>query len=247
MSRMARIISGTGVYHVMLRGIDKREVFLNRADYEKFLYYIKKAKEKSGFDLLAYCLMPNHVHLLIKEGNEAVGHAIRRITVGYVQYHNLLHERTGHLFQNRFKSEAVEDEKYLLTVMRYIHQNPLKAGIVNDISKYRWSSYQEYLMNEYELIDKSIIISYFPDKNAFIKYNGDKCEEECMDITEKIRCTDIVVAERVSEILEDVRVLREMEARKRNDVLKKIKEHSGASSRQLERVLGIGKNIIERA
>lgn len=74
--------------------------------------------------------MQNHVHLLIKEGKEEIGDSIRRITVGYAQYHNRNHVRTGHLFQNRYKSEPVDDDRYLLVVLRYIHQNPLKAGIV---------------------------------------------------------------------------------------------------------------------
>ena len=141
MSRNARKKSEIGIYHVMLRGIDKMNIFLCDSDYYIFLNHIKMAKERSNFLLLAYCLMTNHVHLLIKEGNEDLGDIIRRIAVGYAQYFNNKNGRIGHLFQNRFRSEPVNDERYLLVLLRYIHQNPVKAGIVKSIHEYKWSSY----------------------------------------------------------------------------------------------------------
>lgn len=87
--------------------------------------------------------MGNHVHILIKEGKEDLGNVMRRIGASYVYWYNVKYDRVGHLFQDRFKSEAVEDNRYLLSVLRYIHQNPLKAGIVSDIREYKWSSYKQ--------------------------------------------------------------------------------------------------------
>ncbi len=112
MPRYAREKSQTGIYHIMLRGIDKREIFITQNDYNKFLHYVELAKEKSEFSLLVYCLMTNHVHMLIREGKEEIGNSVRRIATGYAQHHNRVHGRTGHLFQNRYKSEPVNDEKY---------------------------------------------------------------------------------------------------------------------------------------
>ena len=85
--------------------------------------------------------MSNHIHLLIEEGREDLGIVFRRIGARYVYWYNRKYKRSGHLFQDRYKSEAVKNDKYLLTVLRYIHQNPIKAGIENDIRKYPWSSY----------------------------------------------------------------------------------------------------------
>ena len=130
MSRVSRKKSKTGIYHIMLRGIDKRNIFLDNEDRKKFIEKLKIARETAGFRLHGYCLMDNHVHLLIEE-NEEIGTSIKRITVGYVQWHNNKHERTGHLFQNRYLSEPVETDAYLLTVLRYIHQNPVKAKITS--------------------------------------------------------------------------------------------------------------------
>jgi REP element-mobilizing transposase RayT len=144
MPRQARVKSKTGIYHVMLKGIDDRDIFLDDDDRSKFLEQLLKSKEKGDFSLLAYCLMDNHVHLLIEE-NEEIGKSIKRMAVGYVLWHNYKYGRKGHLFQNRFNSEAVETESYFLTVVRYIHQNPVKAGIVHFPGDYYWSSYQQYL------------------------------------------------------------------------------------------------------
>jgi REP element-mobilizing transposase RayT len=140
MARQAREKSSTGIYHVILKGLDGRNIFLDDADRLMFMDKLKKARQAGGFKLYAYCLMDNHVHLLMKE-EEELGQSIKRITVGYVQLHNNKYGRSGHLFQNRFNSEAVEDDCYLMTVLRYIHRNPLKAGIISKLESYPWSSY----------------------------------------------------------------------------------------------------------
>lgn len=96
----------------MLRGIDKREIFLDDKDKEMFLSYLSEAKEKSSCLIYGYCQMNNRVHILIQEGSELIGESVKRITVGYVQWHNYKYSRTGHLFQNRYKSKVVEDDGY---------------------------------------------------------------------------------------------------------------------------------------
>ena len=113
MPRRAREKSITGIYHIMLRGIDKRDVFLDDEDRMQFIENIIKAKQVGKFELYGYCLMDNHIHMLINEG-EPIGITVKRITVGYVGWHNRKYERTGHLFQNRYTSEPVETESYLL-------------------------------------------------------------------------------------------------------------------------------------
>ncbi|MFA7573494.1 MAG: transposase [Lutispora sp.] len=164
MPRLARKKSETGIYHIMLRGIDKRDIFMSKWDYGKFLEYIKKAKDKSAFQVFGYCLMTNHVHMLLKTEMDDIGDIIKRIAVGYAQYHNIRNGRTGHLFQNRFRSEVVDTEAYFLTVLRYIHQNPVKAGMVKDVKVYKWSSYIEYIDNSKNLlVDAAFALGFFPD------------------------------------------------------------------------------------
>ncbi len=144
MPRQPRKKSNTGIYHVMLKGIDDRNIFLHEGDRKKFLFQMFQAKGKGGFSLLAYCLMDNHAHLLLEE-NEELGTTMKRITVGYVLWHNHLYGRSGHLFQNRYLSEVVESDEYFVTVARYIHQNPVTAGLVKKAATYPWSSYKQYI------------------------------------------------------------------------------------------------------
>lgn len=163
MPRLARVKSITGIYHIMLRGIDKRDIFLEDEDIIKFLENISNAKKICNFEIYGYCLMDNHVHMLMKEYEE-IGTSIKRIIVGYVGCHNKKYERTGNLFQNRYLSEPVTTEGYLLTVLRYIHQNPVKAKMVNNAQDYRWSSYYNYYLiyNEQNtMIDGNLIKTYF--------------------------------------------------------------------------------------
>lgn len=161
MPRSARLKSESGIYHVMLRGIDKRNIFMNPADYEKFIESMIKAKEKAKLSVYAYCLMTNHVHILIKQHAEDVGDTVKRIAVSYAQYHNNRYGRTGHLFQNRFLSETVDNYQYFLTAIRYIHQNPVKAGIIKNVGDYKWSSYNEYIDDDKNVIESEFAIGYF--------------------------------------------------------------------------------------
>lgn len=136
MPRSARNKSSTGIYHIILRGINKQRIFEDNEDNRKFLETIKTHQETSEYQIYAYCLMSNHVHLLMKEGNENLGMAFRRIGASYVYWYNWKYNRRGHLFQDRYRSEAVETDEYFLTVLRYIHQNPIKAGITKEIHSY---------------------------------------------------------------------------------------------------------------
>lgn len=243
MPRGPREKSKTGIYHIMMRGIDKRGIFLCESDNYAFLHHVEHAREKSNFSLFAYCLMVNHVHLLIKEGNEEIGDSIRRINVGYAQYHNNKHTRVGHLFQNRFLSEPVDNDAYLLAVVRYIHQNPLKAKIVNRMSDYQWSSYRNYLTRRSTLVDFEDVMGYFGSVNEFINFHTQEGNEQCLEYIEKTRFSDDDLYQTVKDIVEPEK-LKKMENVERNELIKKIKEETGASSRQLERVLGIGRSII---
>jgi len=149
----------------MLRGINRQDLFEDDEDKQRFIETLKTYKEKSGFSLYAYCLMSNHIHLLLKEEKEPISLIIKRISSSYVYYYNWKHSRCGHLFQERFKSEVVEDDSYLLTVLRYIHQNPVKAKIIKEIEKYKWSSYNEYTC-ESKMVDTNYALAIFAEEKV---------------------------------------------------------------------------------
>ncbi|SNS53041.1 REP element-mobilizing transposase RayT [Anaerovirgula multivorans] len=248
MARMARTKSKTGIYHIMLRGIDKRNIFLDDEDRMKFLEKLLKAREVGRFKLYGYCLMDNHVHMLIEE-QEEIGKSIKRITVGYVQWHNTKHERTGHLFQNRYNSEAVETEGYLINVLRYIHQNPVKAKMVRNAKDYPWSSYHQYLLEynqQSSFIDTEIVMSYYAGQEEFENYMNTETKEEFLEYKQTKKYTDTSLKKIIEK---DIRIedLVHLPIEKRNKRIKDIYRNTEASIRQLARVLELGKGVIEKA
>ena len=142
MPRKPRESSGTGIYHVMLRGINRQDIFDDAEDYWTFIRMMSTVP----CYIYAYCLMPNHVHLLIAEKSLKVGEVVKSIASCYVLYYNKKYGRIGHLLQDRFKSEPCNDSGYFLTLFRYIHQNPVKAGLVKTAKGYMYSSWgNDYL------------------------------------------------------------------------------------------------------
>jgi REP element-mobilizing transposase RayT len=160
MSRTARIKSSTGIYHIITRGINQQNIFSSDDDYERLLSTLARYCRKSKSEIYAYCLMDNHIHLLLKEGQESIATTMKKIGTSYVYYYNWQYNRKGHLFQDRYKSEPVEDDAYFLTVLRYIHQNPVKAGITDDPATYPWSSYTEYT-DKVKLVNTSFTLKLF--------------------------------------------------------------------------------------
>ena len=148
MPRTPRLKSQSGIYHIMLRGINQQIIFEDDEDYIKFIDTLKSYKAISGYEVFAYCLMSNHVHILLKVGKEDLDVIMKRIAGSYVYWYNWKYYRKGHLFQDRFKSEPIDDNEYFFTVLRYIHRNPLKAGITEKIDEYKYCSYNEYIINE---------------------------------------------------------------------------------------------------
>ncbi|SCX76614.1 transposase [Alkaliphilus peptidifermentans] len=251
MPRRARDKSSTGTYHVMLRGINGQKIFEDYEDYRKLLDIIKEYKEKSGYEIYAYCLMSNHIHLLIKEGKEDLGIIFRRIGAKYVYWYNWKYKRRGHLFQDRYKSEVVEDDSYFLTVLRYIHQNPLKAGIEKDIKKYLWTSYKEYIEGE-ELCETKYVLTLFSrDKKRaiplFESFHAQKNNDKCLDYYEQIRLNDIEATEIIKKTADviDLNEIQNFESEKRNELIKQFK-NKGLSIRQIERLTGISFGVIRR-
>ncbi len=159
MPRMARKVSSTRVYHIILRGNDRQDIFFDEQDYKKFIKEIKNTEEKYKYELYAYCLMTNHVHLVIYDKNDMLSKIIQSLAVTYSAYFSKKYERTGHLFQNRFLSKEVETREYLMQVCRYIHQNPVKAKI-SKIDNYKWSSFKEYINGE-KIISTKMLLSLF--------------------------------------------------------------------------------------
>ena len=247
MPRQARKKAESGIYHAMLRGIDRQQIFEDSEDYFRFLDIVQECREVCGFELYAYCLMGNHVHLLLKVQEENLETVFKRIGGRYVYYYNVKYRRVGHLFQDRFKSEPVEDDAYFLTVLRYIHQNPVKAKICNKVADYHYSSYAEYL-HKSDTVDTDFALGMLA-KEEFIEFNNARNDDQCLEITVPKRSpvTDteaMVIIEKVSHC-RTVTEFQGLEEKKKERYIKKIYE-KGVSIRQIGRLTGISKGLIEK-
>ena len=174
MARQQRAKSETGIYHIMLRGINRQQVFFDDEDYYMFLNVLSKVKTVSGFKLYAYCLMSNHVHLLIEEGCEPLSKVFMRIGDSFVYRYNCKYDRIGGVFQGRYKSIPVNDDEYFISVLRYIHQNPVKAGLVNKCDQYKFSSYNEYFKSN-SFVDIGFAIEII-GINEFVRLHNEQLD-----------------------------------------------------------------------
>ena len=244
MPRAARKKSSTGIYHVMLRGINRQSIFLDDEDNEKFMQTLKECKIESEFELYGYCLMGNHLHLLLKEGKESLSLVFRRIGARYVYWYNWKYKRSGHLFQDRYKSEAVESDPYFTVVLRYIHQNPMKAGICGSIGEYRWSSYNEYI-NKKGIVDCEYALGIIGN-NSFEKFMEEKSDGHCLELNDSgKRMTDEELIAKIEEVFKIKAIMIQNEPmEKRNHILGSILKIGGVSTRQLSRVSGVSTGII---
>lgn len=145
MTRPIRIQYPGAYYHVTSRGNERKEIFRGKGDREQFLAYLKSAYLRYGAVIHVFCLMGNHYHLLIETPKGNLSQIMLHINGAYTNYFNIKHKRRGHLFQGRYKSILVEADAYAGELSRYIHLNPVRAGLVDMPEKYLWSSYQYYI------------------------------------------------------------------------------------------------------
>jgi REP element-mobilizing transposase RayT len=152
MARSLRIEFPGAFYHVTARGNEKKKIFFVRSDYVRFTSYLKTAQEKYGYALHGYVLMPNHYHLLVETPNGNLSELMHYINGSYVNTINRRRRRSGHLLQGRYRAILIERDPYLLEVSRYIHLNPVRAGIVTRPEEYAYSSYLSYIGGKKEEI-----------------------------------------------------------------------------------------------
>ncbi len=181
------------IYHVILRGNEKKNIFFTEEEKQRFKETLSKMMVKYNFKTHAFCIMDNHVHLIINDNGNDISKIMKSINISYAYFYNRIHRRCGHLFQDRFRSEIIKDEVYFLQVSKYIHNNPVKAGIVKSAGEYKWSSYNLYTGREkdrYNLVETEKllgIISSIRSKavSEYIRYvSEDEETAKIMDVEE---------------------------------------------------------------
>ena len=255
MARQARRRSCSDYYHLIVRGIGRQVLFEEPKDYRYFLNLLRRNSADCGLSVCAYCLMENHVHLLVNDPDFCQSLFMKKIGICYASYYNRKYERTGHLFQDRFLSELIENEPALLNVFRYILNNPAKAGI-SAAASYEWSSFSEYAVSG-SFVDTAIFQKLIGGRDRFRAFmNGEEIDRqhECggadqdfLDFDSK-RNDDRWAQGVICSHLQgrSGTFLQTMDRMERNLVLRELKEE-GMSVRQIERLTGINRNIVQRA
>ena len=239
----------------MIRGNERRNIFRDDEDRYRLMDTLYEKKQGDKFYLHAFCLMDNHIHLLISEGIEDIALVMKRITVSYVHYFNKKYNRIGHLFQDRFRSEAIEEDRYILSLTRYIHQNPVKANLVKTASEYSWSSYNSYPGKNYfsKMLDTDTILGIFStDKEIAQKlFINDMITlplGSFIDIPDDNNIMDELMAKELfMKTLLELRIdLNKCPKSELVNMLKEFKEATNLSLRKMSTITGLSKDKISQ-
>ena len=244
MPRQARIKSDSGYLHLIVQGIGKQTLFESREDYLFFLNRLERFCREVDVGVCAYCLMENHVHLLVHDRKENAALLMKKLGVSYSQYYNHRYQRQGHLFQDRYLSEPVGDEAYLVTVFRYILNNPRKAGIC-PARDYEWSSYGLYA-HPTEMMELSLLRELIGDDRHYAAFIAMENDDVCLEFEARKRDDDWAKAIITGQLNADSgTALQSLNRKDRNAALQRLLE-KGLTVRQIERLTGISRGVIQR-
>ena len=252
MPRKSREYSISNIYHVILKGNDRQDIFYDEEDRYLFLEKIKILRKKFKFDVFSYCLMSNHIHIVIKVEDIFLSKLMQSLGIRYSMYFNKKYNRTGHLFEERFFSKKIENLRYLLEVTKYIHRNPEKACI-QKTEDYKWSSYNEYIYGNRDIIDTRVLLHYYDNKiENFKKHTLENNDKEIIgkyaEFELKKMLSEIELNEIIKKKFELINAsdISNLEVDKRNAYIKELKEIEGTSLSQLSRVTKVSKYYIKK-
>lgn len=238
----------SGFYHVMLRGNGRQLIFEDDADRREFLSCLDNAIEREGVSLIAWCLMDNHVHLIIDDPHDRLSTVMYRIGMKYAMYFNNRHQREGHLFEGRFKSSPIESDEYLVQAVRYVLNNPVAAGI-STLEDYRWSSYAEYC-GERGLTNTKPILDMFSSVEDFVTF----CREGAPVFDGKLEF-DNVPDQLVKEVATNIAIqlgctdlskIKALSLKRRGAIVRALRD-AGLTVNQISRLIGISSASLYRS
>ena len=257
MPRLPRKYNDIGIYHIMVRGNAKQDVFIDGQDKKKFIKTILQKNLEELFIIYAYCVMNNHAHLIAKEEKESISKFMKRITISYAFYFNAKYDRVGHVFQDRFKSEAIKNDSYLLSAIRYVHNNPEKAGIMNK-ENYPWSSYKWYVSPDIDnkLTGVSEVLKMFSldieeSVKTFKKFSNQVEKREFLDINQGREIDKQNVDQFVNKFFKQNSMSKDDLCKKqymkqRNDLIRKLVSNSNISKRRISEIVGLNRETVRR-
>lgn len=248
---MARTISESGIYHVVSRGSGRQLIFEDDADRMSLISTLGESARRAGVDILGWCLMPNHVHLILLDRERHLSDVMQRVLTSYARRFNRRTGHVGHVFQGRFSSAPIEGERYLLAAVRYLHLNPERAGIC-PAEQYDWSSYREYAggVPRVEVTDTSLVLEMLGGRSGFVELCRDDAGgmEPYAPMGLCHGTDEVVIAAR--GLLDDAGLgdpgkVKTLPQERRDEALRLLRS-SGLSARAVERLTGVGRGVVER-
>ena len=245
MPRGPRELWEQGFYHVIMRGAGKQVRFEDGRDYEAFLQMLRRALERFSLSVMAWCLMSNHVHLLVDDAKGELSGFAHLVSTTYARHFNERWGHVGHVFSSRFTSVAIGSDEQLLATMRYIHQNPSRAGMAAS-QEYAWSSYSEYV-GDAGICETGMVLDLLGGVAGFCEYVNDAAAAPYYPRT-SVRVPDEDAIEAAAAAIWPERLdgLKTMSPEARATHLRRLGE-AGLSVRQIGRLTGLGRYAIEKA
>ena len=244
MPRSPRVLSGSGYYHVVMRGAGKQIIFEDAGDYEAFLSVLDRGRRASEIEVIAWCLMSNHAHLLVCDPRGRLSEFVHWVATTYARRFNERWSHVGHVFQERFNSVPVTDETQLLRVVRYIHNNPSKAGI-SEPSEYPWSSYREYVGTE-RICSTSLVLDLLGGTGGLKGLADDAAAPYFPRFRKRVSDEEASEAAAAAVWPAVVSEMKQLSPASRDEKLRRMHQ-MGISVRQMVRLTGIGRYAIEKA
>lgn len=247
MPRTARRASSTGIYHVMVRGLNKMPVFKEKREKTRIVNLIRENLSEYDVAIYAYCVMSNHLHLLIKADLKELASFMAKILAAFAHYYNYKHQRVGYVFQDRFKSQCVEKESYFWNCMRYIHMNPGKTGSVKETLRYEHSSMSELYRGVPDIVAEEVFSAVnqrFHTIQDFLEFHKSTSWDIFDDVEEDVKRNNLRIANEIlaeykwkynlsnEELLEYIDTRREFEKE-----LKKVLRISQKKVENIEQII----------
>ena len=252
MPRKARELSPTDFYHIMMRGINKERIFEKKQNKEFLVYLLKNDQEDFDIEICAFCIMDNHAHLIVKGNLNDISEFIKKINIKFAMSYNKSLERVGHVFQDRYRSENIYNDNHLMQAISYVHNNPIKAGLVKNISDYKWSSYLEYFSKRDSIVSqnmKSLVLDVVGSKKSLQESHKDSQFILFIDTEDDIEKTKQDIFDKIikdfceENCIIDASQLR-IDPEKMENLIKKLLEQKAFSHREIAGLLEVNRNLV---
>lgn len=255
MPRQKRQESPTGYYHIMMRGINKEMIFRRDEFKSSFMEILSRKLEDTDIEVVAYCIMDNHVHLVLKGELIEIGILLKRVNTTFAMKLNSRMDRVGHVFQDRYKSQEVLSDEHLLQVVRYVHNNPVNAGMVKECKGYSWSSYNGYTSGNLGIVAQNqydLIMELSGSVESFKAFHRLDDEGEYLDTKEEMEQLKYIKAQRIiSEFCERKGITDVRQLTRRPDLMDSLIDimidKSKMSLREIAEMLGVSKNTVHQS